>query len=68
MRVLSSTYGSRGDAEPLVGLAARVRSRSAKGPVCAPPDFAARFYKVAAAVEECGALMAGGVMSVGVWL
>jgi vancomycin aglycone glucosyltransferase len=31
MRVLSSSYGSRGDVEPMVGPAVRLR---------APPDFA----------------------------
>jgi hypothetical protein len=32
VRVLLSTYEGRGDVEPLVGLAVRVR-------VCAPPDW-----------------------------
>lgn len=38
MRVLMSTYGSRGDVEPLVGLAVRWRALGAKVRVCAPPD------------------------------
>ncbi|MFJ4591792.1 glycosyltransferase [Kitasatospora sp. NPDC088861] len=38
MRVLLSTYGSRGDVEPLVGLAARLRESGAQVRVCAPPD------------------------------
>ncbi|MEU7414248.1 MULTISPECIES: glycosyltransferase [Streptomyces] len=33
-----STYGSRGDVEPLAGLAARLRERGAEVRVCAPPD------------------------------
>ena len=69
MRVLLSTYGSHGDAEPMVGLAVRV---------CAPPDFAelprraaelvaARFDTVATVAEGCDALVATGVMPAGVW-
>ncbi|QKV73662.1 glycosyltransferase [Amycolatopsis sp. Hca4] len=49
MRVLLSTYGSRGDVEPLVGLAVRARERGAQVRVCAPPDFAERL--AAAGVE-----------------
>ncbi|WP_308416708.1 glycosyltransferase [Streptomyces sp. AJS327] len=36
--MLLSTYGSRGDVEPLVGLAVRLRERGADVRVCAPPD------------------------------
>jgi vancomycin aglycone glucosyltransferase len=38
MRVLLTTYGSRGDVEPLVGLAMQVRALGAEVQVCAPPD------------------------------
>ena len=38
MRVLLSTYGSRGDVEPLVGLAVPLRELGAEVRVCAPPD------------------------------
>ncbi|MFH8369501.1 glycosyltransferase [Streptomyces sp. NPDC018031] len=38
MRVLLSTYGSRGDVEPLAGLAERLRGLGAEVRVCAPPD------------------------------
>src|SRR5215468_12411418 len=38
MRVLLSTYGGRGDVEPLVGLAVRLRALGAQVRVCAPPD------------------------------
>ena len=38
MRVLLSTYGSRGDVEPLAGLALRLRELGAEVRVCAPPD------------------------------
>ena len=40
MRVLLSTYDSRGDVEPLVGLAVRLRELGAEVRVCAPPDCA----------------------------
>src|SRR6202023_870121 len=42
MRVLLSTYGGRGDVEPLVGLAVRLRALGAEVRVCAPPDCAER--------------------------
>lgn len=38
MRVLLSTYGSRGDVEPLAGLAVVLQALGAEGMVCAPPD------------------------------
>ena len=40
MRVLLSTYGSRGDVEPIAGLAVQLRALGAEVRVCAPPDFA----------------------------
>jgi len=46
MRVLLSTYGSRGDVEPMVGLAVRLRALGAEMPVCAPPDFAELLARV----------------------
>ncbi|MGK8524039.1 glycosyltransferase [Nocardia asteroides] len=48
MRVLLSTYGSRGDVEPLVGLAVRLRDLGAEVRVCAPSDedFAQRLAGV----------------------
>lgn len=38
MRVLLSTYGSRGDVEPLVGLAVQLQALGADVRMCAPPD------------------------------
>ena len=38
MRVLLSTWGSRGDVEPLAGLAVGLRDLGAEVRVCAPPD------------------------------
>ena len=40
MRELLSTYGSRGDVEPMVGLALQLGALGAEVRVCAPPDFA----------------------------
>jgi vancomycin aglycone glucosyltransferase len=38
MRVLLSTYGSRGDVEPIVALAVQLRARGAEVRMCAPSD------------------------------
>ena len=38
MRALLSTYGSRGDVEPMVGLAVQLRALGAEVRMCAPPD------------------------------
>jgi vancomycin aglycone glucosyltransferase len=46
MRVLLSTYGSRGDVEPMVGLGVRLRALGAEVRVCAPPDSAERLAEV----------------------
>jgi vancomycin aglycone glucosyltransferase len=83
MRALWTTYGSRGDVQPLVGLAVQLGALGAELRVCAPPDFAelltgvgvpraaelvvAQFDTVAAAAEECDAPGANGVMPTGVW-
>jgi UDP:flavonoid glycosyltransferase YjiC (YdhE family) len=48
MRVLLSTYGSRGDVEPMVGLAVRLWALGAEVRVCAPPDCAERLAEVGA--------------------
>ncbi|MCG0064185.1 glycosyltransferase [Streptomyces tricolor] len=56
MRALLSTYGSRGDVEPLAGLAARLRELGAEVRVCAPPDedFARRLAAVGAPLVAVG--------------
>ena len=48
VRVLLSTYGSRGDVEPLVGLAVQLRALGAEVRMCAPPDkeFAQRLASI----------------------
>lgn len=55
MRVLLSTYGSRGDVEPLVGLAVQLRALGAEVRVCAPPDeeFAERLPASASPGRSC---------------
>jgi vancomycin aglycone glucosyltransferase len=54
MRVLLSTYGSRGDVEPMVGLAVRLRALGAEVRVCAPPDFAELLARVGAPLVPVG--------------
>jgi vancomycin aglycone glucosyltransferase len=39
MRVLLSSWGSRGDVEPVAGFALQLRALGAEVRVCAPPDF-----------------------------
>jgi vancomycin aglycone glucosyltransferase len=40
VRVLLSTWGSRGDAEPLLGFAVALKALGVEVRLCAPPDFA----------------------------
>jgi len=54
MRVLLSTYGSRGDVEPMVGLAVRLRALGAEVRVRAPPDFAELLARVGAPLVPVG--------------
>jgi vancomycin aglycone glucosyltransferase len=54
MRVLLSTYGSRGDVEPMVGLAVRLRAFGAEVRVCAPPDCAERLAEVGVPLVPVG--------------
>ena len=55
MRVLSSAYGLRGDVEPIVGLAVRLRALGAEEVrVCVPPDFAELLAHVGAAELVAG--------------
>jgi vancomycin aglycone glucosyltransferase len=54
MRVLLTTYGSRGDVEPLVGLAVQLRALGAEVPVCAPPDFAEPLARIGVPLVPVG--------------
>ncbi|HEU5326049.1 MAG TPA: glycosyltransferase, partial [Candidatus Limnocylindria bacterium] len=60
MRVLLSTWGSRGDVEPLAALALRLRELGAEVRVCAPPDdeFQALFDRVGVPVIPLGPSLA----------
>ena len=62
MRVLLSTYDSRGGVEPLLGLAVRLRELGAEVRVCAPPDkeFAELLAGPGAVLR---AMVAGGLRS-----
>ncbi|MDB5471703.1 MAG: glycosyl transferase [Caulobacter sp.] len=63
MRLLLSTFGSRGDVEPVTGLAAQVRALGAEAVVCCPPDA-----EFAALVERAGATLAPAFTSVRQWI
>ena len=56
MRVLLSTYESRGVVEPLAGLAVWRRALGAEARVCAPPDeeFAARLAGAGVPLARAG--------------
>ena len=59
MRVLLPTYGSRGDVQPLVGLAVQLWALGAQARACVPSECAA--------TAERDAPIAAGVMPNGVW-
>lgn len=56
MRVVLSTYGSRGDVEPLAALTVPLRELGAEVRVCAPPDedFARRLSEVGVSMVPVG--------------
>jgi vancomycin aglycone glucosyltransferase len=54
MRVLLSTWGSRGDVEPLLGLAMALRELGAQVRMCAPPDFADLLARVRVPMVPAG--------------
>lgn len=63
MRILLSTFGSRGDVEPVAALAAQVRALGAEALVCCPPDA-----EFAALVERAGARLVPAFTSVRRWI
>jgi vancomycin aglycone glucosyltransferase len=54
MRVLLSTWGSRGDVEPLLGLAVALQELGADVRMCAPPDFAEHAARVGVPMVPAG--------------
>ncbi|MDT5049758.1 MAG: vancomycin aglycone glucosyltransferase [Mycobacterium sp.] len=54
MRVLLSTWGSRGDVEPFLGLAVALRALGAEVRMCAPPDFADLLARVGVPMVPAG--------------
>jgi vancomycin aglycone glucosyltransferase len=54
MRVLLSTCGLRGDVEPMVALAVRLRALGVQVRMCAPPDAAERLAEVDVEVVPVG--------------
>jgi vancomycin aglycone glucosyltransferase len=63
MRVLLSTYGSRGDVQPLAALAVALRITGADAIVCAPPDA-----EFAALLERFGVPLAPANAPVRQWV
>src|SRR5215213_6171436 len=63
MRVLLSTFGSRGDVEPMAGLAAALRALGVEAVVCAPPD-----PEFAALLARAGAPLAPAFTPVRQWV
>jgi vancomycin aglycone glucosyltransferase len=54
MRVVLSTYGSRGDVEPMVAFAVQLRALGAEVLVCAPPDFGDLLARVGVPLVPAG--------------
>jgi vancomycin aglycone glucosyltransferase len=54
MRVVLVTYGSRGDVEPMTGLAPQLQALGAEVRVCAPPDFAELLESVEVPLSPVG--------------
>jgi vancomycin aglycone glucosyltransferase len=71
VRVVLSTFGSRGDVEPGLGLAVRLRALGAQVRVCAPSDLAGLRAHVGLPVLPVGRPVrpvVSGVMPAGAWL
>ncbi|WIM94459.1 glycosyltransferase [Actinoplanes oblitus] len=65
MRVLFWSYGPRGDVEPLVALAARVRDLGAEPRMCVPSDFAARLAELGLPMTLAGRSVFEGARGLG---
>lgn len=67
MRVVLSTYGSRGDVEPMAALAVRLRERGVRVAICAPPDFADLLARVEVPLVPSGPAVRGIVSGPDRW-
>ncbi|KZB80197.1 glycosyltransferase [Amycolatopsis regifaucium] len=65
MRVLISGCGSRGDIEPLVALAVRLRELGAEARMCLPPDYAERCAEVGVPMVPAGPAVRAGARGPG---
>ncbi|HET9652716.1 MAG TPA: glycosyltransferase, partial [Usitatibacter sp.] len=54
VRVLLSTWGSRGDVQPVLGLAVQLRNLGVRVRLCAPPDFAEMAARVGVEMVPAG--------------
>lgn len=54
MRVLLSTWGSRGDVEPMFALAVRLQAHGVEVLLCAPPDFAEQAARLGVPMRAAG--------------
>src|SRR4051812_17606179 len=63
MRVLLTTYGSRGDVQPLAALGVALQSVGAEAVVCAPGDG-----EFAQLLERAGVPLAPAFMAIREWL
>lgn len=63
MRILLSTFGSRGDVEPMAALAAALQTQGAEAVICAPPD-----PEFAALLDRAGAPLAPAFTPVRRWV
>ena len=59
MRVLLSTIGSRGEAQPVLALAAQLNAMGHEAHVCAPPDFQALAQEIGVRYTSVGSELKG---------
>ncbi|MFD5245850.1 glycosyltransferase [Amycolatopsis sp. NPDC058340] len=65
MRVLITGCGSRGDIEPLVALAVRLRELGAEARMCLPPDYAERCAEAGVPMVAAGPAVRAGAREPG---
>ncbi|GLY02210.1 MULTISPECIES: glycosyltransferase [Actinoplanes] len=65
MRVLLWTHGPRGDVEPLIALAVRLREQGVETRMCAPSDFAARLAETGVPLALAGEPVLAGARGLG---